>query len=157
MSLRNSILTSGYFFKIYFALFSFGSKLRAQLGLKPLFLEDQSNATTAMTTTNVQKKGGETSSNRRVSSLLNSCGNNDRHYIYFQGGLIWSVLASLPSFYYPIWGEGRREELSYFQLFSRGLIILRRIELRERGETITGFNVLNIVQYFTITVKILAR
>ena len=106
--MRNSILTSGYFFKIYFALFSFGSKLRAQLGLKPLFLEDQSNATTAMTTTNVQKKGGETSSNRRVSSLLNSCGNNDRHYIYFQGGLIWSVLASLPSFYYPIWGEGRR-------------------------------------------------
>ena len=66
-------------------LFSSDSKLRAQLGLKPLLLEDQSNTTTAMTTTNVQKKAGETSSNRRVSGLLNSCSDNDRCYVYFPG------------------------------------------------------------------------
>ncbi|KAJ7388247.1 hypothetical protein OS493_038982, partial [Desmophyllum pertusum] len=37
------------------------NKLRAQLGLKPLLLEDQANTTTAMTATNVHKKAAETS------------------------------------------------------------------------------------------------
>lgn len=63
----------------------FDSKLRAQLGLKPLFLEDQANTTVAMTTTNVHKMGTETSPNPRVSGLC-----------FQKGGLIfinsWSNL-----------------------------------------------------------------
>jgi len=48
------------------------NKLRAQLGLKPLLLEDQSNTTAAMSTTNVQKKGTETSYNPRNQNILSA-------------------------------------------------------------------------------------
>lgn len=49
-------------------MFGFHSKLRAQLGLKPLLLEDKPDTTTALTTTNVHKKAAETvSSSSRVS------------------------------------------------------------------------------------------
>ncbi|KAJ7369740.1 hypothetical protein OS493_036771 [Desmophyllum pertusum] len=49
------------------------NKLRAQLGLKPLLLEDQANTTTAMTATNVHKKAAETSpSNSRNQNILSA-------------------------------------------------------------------------------------
>lgn len=43
------------------------SKLRAELGLKPLFLEDQPNNTSAITVKKVQEEGQERSYERRVS------------------------------------------------------------------------------------------
>ncbi|KAL9966134.1 hypothetical protein ACROYT_G024158 [Oculina patagonica] len=49
------------------------NKLRAQLGLKPLLLEDQANTTTAMTSTNVHKKATETaSSSSRNQNILSA-------------------------------------------------------------------------------------
>lgn len=48
------------------------NKLRAQLGLKPLLLDNQPNATTAMTTTNFQKKAAETTSDRCNQNILSA-------------------------------------------------------------------------------------
>lgn len=49
------------------------NKLRAQLGLKPLLLEDKPDSTTAMTATNIHKKAAETvSSSSRNQNILSA-------------------------------------------------------------------------------------
>lgn len=51
------------------SLFFVHSKLRAQLGLKPLLLDDHANTTAAMTTTSAEKKTSGNSSDSQVSFL----------------------------------------------------------------------------------------
>lgn len=48
------------------------NKLRAQLGLKPLLLDDHANTTTAMTTTSVEKKASGNSSDSRNQNIVSA-------------------------------------------------------------------------------------